>query len=475
MRWLGIVAWKMEAVSKKPKRVSFHKEVEVQVAAAADEEQQGNVDVEEDVEEDEEEELDPYVCWADKSIHIGLLQTSTDVPSLTTFTPEFTHQVVGESEKVVGYEGLDIQLLYSAGALTPFLSMNYEECITDEDPYAQPEDPLPMIREWLPADGIMTSRDAFLAKVDADATEFRPLPSLVPLSVESASMAGSAPSVESSGSASSSAALVEARNDNDTYELTVVGSEVEGFKEYHARAQTFCIWYIESASFLDLEDDKWRVIYLYKKQTSPDGKGSTYSLLGFVSIYLYYAYPENVRPRISQVIVLPPYQRQGHGKRLLRAAYQYGMTLDNLVDITVEDPAPSFTKLRDVVDLENCMQHKDLVHFKFVSTFPTAFLELAQSKLKLSRLQTRRMYEILALFAVQRGELMPEQFETIVQTRLQQALKKEQLGRERMRHVLDADMLAQAQARDEAMVKQCDAQAQALVLEYAQVLRSVLS
>ena len=68
-------------------------------------------------------------------------------------------------------------------------------------------------------------------------------------------------------------------------------------------------------------------------------------------------YPENVRPRISQALVLPPFQRAGHGAALLRAAYDYCIRThpsDKLVDIAVEDPSENFTQLRDKVDTENC-------------------------------------------------------------------------------------------------------------------------
>ena len=38
-----------------------------------------------------------------------------------------------------------------------------------------------------------------------------------------------------------------------------------------------------------------------------------YSLVAFASVYLFYCYPDRQRPRISQLLVLPHYQRRGHG------------------------------------------------------------------------------------------------------------------------------------------------------------------
>ena len=30
-----------------------------------------------------------------------------------------------------------------------------------------------------------------------------------------------------------------------------------GFREYHEKMQTFLLWFIDAASFIDVDDDKW--------------------------------------------------------------------------------------------------------------------------------------------------------------------------------------------------------------------------
>jgi ribosomal protein S18 acetylase RimI-like enzyme len=47
--------------------------------------------------------------------------------------------------------------------------------------------------------------------------------------------------------------------------------------------------------------------------------GSLYLQLGMTSMYNFWAYPEHVRLRLSQILVLPPYQDAGLGKRMLQA------------------------------------------------------------------------------------------------------------------------------------------------------------
>ena len=51
-------------------------------------------------------------------------------------------------------------------------------------------------------------------------------------------------------------------------------------------------------------------------------------------MYSFFSYPERSRLRVSQVLVLPPFQRQGVGRGLLQAAYALADTR-NALDVTV--------------------------------------------------------------------------------------------------------------------------------------------
>ena len=62
---------------------------------------------------------------------------------------------------------------------------------------------------------------------------------------------------------------------------------------------------------------------------------SLYSIIGYLTLYKYFAYPDKIRPRIryffhitmytaskhffSQMLILPPYQKQHHGSKLHNA------------------------------------------------------------------------------------------------------------------------------------------------------------
>ena len=59
-----------------------------------------------------------------------------------------------------------------------------------------------------------------------------------------------------------------------------------------------------------------------------------YAFAGYMTVYNYYAYPDKIRPRISQVLIIPPFQRQGHGAELLQAFYNDSHAQAKVLDIT---------------------------------------------------------------------------------------------------------------------------------------------
>lgn len=114
------------------------------------------------------------------------------------------------------------------------------------------------------------------------------------------------------------------------------------------------------------------------------------------------------------MVILPPYQRQGHGAQLLQAAYKYCAAMNNVrvdkeprnsilfllisqpvtargysysspfsrtchpqvVDVPVEDPSPAFRALRDYVDCKNALPLSQDVDF--AQPDPTSWQKLLQ-------------------------------------------------------------------------------------------------
>jgi GNAT superfamily N-acetyltransferase len=82
-------------------------------------------------------------------------------------------------------------------------------------------------------------------------------------------------------------------------------------------------WFIHTVSFCLCRYERY----------SRDGN-TCYAVAGYATVYEYYAYPNNTRPRISQMLVLPPFQRIGLGAHLLDNIYRHYASQTRVVDIT---------------------------------------------------------------------------------------------------------------------------------------------
>lgn len=182
---------------------------------------------------------------------------------------------------------------------------------------------------------------------------------------------------------------------NRQFEVYKADMTYQGFKEYHDRLQMFILWYIDAASFIDVDDDQWHYFNMYEKFTSSGQQ--RYATIGFATVYQYYAYPNHTRPRIAQVLILPPFQKLGLCANLLRAIYRQYMGSNEVKDITVEDPAIEFQRVRDYVDAINCMKLPSFSRQLLVQGFNKDMVNEARDKFKINKRQSRRVYEILRL------------------------------------------------------------------------------
>jgi GNAT superfamily N-acetyltransferase len=168
---------------------------------------------------------------------------------------------------------------------------------------------------------------------------------------------------------------------------------------FHDNVQRLALWYIENADDVDISDQSnggyWKVLYLFQKHSTKSSQNNNqqqgqdeddhtaapettttttnatgnyrYSLVGYMTLYhfisLFHKPEGGIIVRICQALLLPPYQAQGHGERLLRALYKLAQSSsDNnnsnncntssykIVQINVEDPAPGFVALRNKTD-----------------------------------------------------------------------------------------------------------------------------
>ncbi|KAI8319899.1 acyl-CoA N-acyltransferase [Martensiomyces pterosporus] len=293
------------------------------------------------------------------------------------FHPVFTYPIYGEQERVFGYKGLRINLYYAAGSLSTYFHVEYKKRVdgmeTSLPMQLKSDDVDTPMREVLSKAAICNSAEEFAERVSRDTREFRPLGKKVHEYRRD----------DTQGDAGGS-------NGDVVYEIYDNTFTSEEFREYHRRLQTFVLFYIEGAQFVDDTDDRWRIFTVFERLVL---NGITsYTLVGYCTMYQFFHWPDRKRPRISQFLILPPFQGQGHGSDLYRYIYHMVLTDPQYVDLTVEDPSEAFDDMRDRGDMRYLLKQN-----AFDGLTPPVSQEKLrdmQGKYKISKRQMARCVEM---------------------------------------------------------------------------------
>ncbi|KAJ4475770.1 acyl-CoA N-acyltransferase [Lentinula aciculospora] len=274
--------------------------------------------------------------------------------SYEDFHAAFTYPIFGEEEKIYGYKDLTIDLKFASGSLKQYLSVKWSDKLKSTDTVDSVDD---TIREFL-AEGIQTDEDVFRAEVEEDATSFKPSGEIIYSYKRSAS--------KEKGKSVAMEQLNPEDEDTIVYEVYHNTWNTPDFREYHRKMQIFILLYIEAGSYINEEEDGWEFVVLYEKRKRRNAPHIlTYHFVGYSSLYNFYYFPEKIRLRLSQFVILGPYQRSGHGSELYKAIYQYVLSQPRIGELTVEDPAEAFEDLRDKNDLKMLLSTRQFVEEGF--------------------------------------------------------------------------------------------------------------
>jgi histone acetyltransferase 1 len=156
-------------------------------------------------------------------------------------------------------------------------------------------------------------------------------------------------------------------------------------KQLVTRIQILVSLFIEGGTPIDVDEsdaDRWTVFFLYTKYTDPSTKRQVYMFGGYCTVYRFYPYqlpsppsspaqdgngqPKDdldlgdgnfdlsqlpCRSRISQFIVIPPFQGKGVGSQFYQVIFSQYLRHAQTLEITVEDPNEAFDDMRDLCDL----------------------------------------------------------------------------------------------------------------------------
>ncbi|CAK9293862.1 unnamed protein product [Gordionus sp. m RMFG-2023] len=402
----------------------------------------------------ETRDLSHFKCEASNIINIKLISETKDIiDNDKIFHPEFTHQIFGESESIFGYKDLNINLYYCAHCLYTYFDFTYELIIDSKKYGVEPDD----------------INSLLLPKINNDFTnnmqEFKS-------HISKCKKSPFGICIDSFNSKGKSYETYMIQSDENMHHQT---SDYNlDFYNYYQRLQIFTLWYIDAASYIDLSDSRWRFFMLYETinienanqfvddndspptslphskklktlLSSGESSDKKYDIVGFANVYEYFAYPNKIRPRISQFLVMPMHTRLSLGTKLLRQIYsfyriEHGVTGINghdatntqngvyesddhisvndheVVDIAIETPSYEFNLMRDFVDCEDLLTL--LKSFPIPNDYQSSIvlnnsnfgkiiindglLSMVHDKLKLNKKQISKIIDILNLYFILR-------------------------------------------------------------------------
>ena len=156
---------------------------------------------------------------------------------------------------------------------------------------------------------------------------------------------------------------------SSSFEIFLATEKDNGATELLQRAEKIAMWYIETADSVDFTDERWEVLFLYqtKKKGGDDFKNHDVpetdsgpvasNFAGYITLFTFHNPFLGSKIRVCQALVLPHMQGRGLGRKMLLSVYELAQSRSSIVEVTVEDPAPAFERLRDVVDCEWVFLH----------------------------------------------------------------------------------------------------------------------
>ncbi|XP_035779900.1 histone acetyltransferase type B catalytic subunit-like [Anopheles albimanus] len=334
--------------------------------------------------------LKGYVSCALDCTRLRLVRNAEDMSNDEgCFKPEMAHQIFGESESIFGYRDLKIDVMAAAGPFDLYFDINYSKKVEELHTEGLKADDVEKALADIVEDGCFyTNRDEFKRVLASKADSFRPHGTKVD---------------EFTAQTSPSAS----RTDGDqqqrpvrTFEVYLSSADDAEYMKFHSRLETFSFFFIDGFSRVEI-DPLWLFFTVYERYSidnNNEASGIRYATIGYVAAYQYYAYPDKIRPRISQVLVLPPFQKLGIATRLIEhTIYEYFSKKENVSDITFEEPIEAIQHIRSVIDAKRCKTLPAFAKENLLAGFTKDMLREAKERFLINPKQCRVVYEILRL------------------------------------------------------------------------------
>lgn len=214
----------------------------------------------------------------------------------------------------------------------------------------------------------------------------------------------------------------------------VVGNMEAG--HLYCRLIPLVLLLVDGSNPIDVTDPRWELYILIRKKMDQQGD-IQHRLLGFTAIYRFYHYPDSTRMRLSQILILPPYQHKGYGSFLTEVLSNVAVA-ENVHDFTVEEPLDSFQHVRTCVDIQHLLAFEPIQHAinsavshlkqgklskkilapRFVPLAST--VEEVRKVLKINKKQFLQCWEVLIYLRLDPVDKYMEDYTTIISNRVRE-------------------------------------------------------
>ncbi|KAF2026925.1 histone acetyltransferase type B [Setomelanomma holmii] len=314
-------------------------------------------------------DLDDWVTNSNECFFLNLYRPSKGQQRVfdDSFNPSFTYTVIDENEAITGYKNPQIELDFRANDLKPKLKIQFDEKLELKDiPDITQVDLSPeLFRKHLP--------DPEDDETDVVSKDWKP-----------------------TGERLNSFTV-----DGKQYEIWKSPLEEKAARRIWKNMSILVLLFIEGATTEGLDDeetlDRWSLYLLYEVTPLHDASVSPYTLAGFSTSYRSWVFPTldilratkqlpspppeangdavkyspkltqdpetfliqgklnrletSSRERISQFLILPPYQGQTLGAKLYDTIFEDLVKKPFIFEIPVEDPSEAFDAMRDYSDI----------------------------------------------------------------------------------------------------------------------------
>mmetsp|Transcript_23975 Transcript_23975/g.52458 ORF Transcript_23975/g.52458 Transcript_23975/m.52458 type:complete len:574 (-) Transcript_23975:376-2097(-) len=289
------------------------------------------------------------------------------------FNGEFFHQHFGEEEKIKGYLDLQIDVWFSGHTYHTWIDMKWAKKKPGADKLAA------IFKEHFPA--ACKSKEEMIESIVSTLN--------TKVDISKSEVVASVPTT------SSGSVLITRQRIAVCQENALDKEMAEYIRAVHDRLEPLLLFFVDGVSRIDNDDPKWELLLAVRQKDN--------LVMGMQTCYNFWAFPDRKlckrpasstpgaavaraegapgqerdeaaavgprdelealqlydvedvqsfkRLRLSQVLVMPPFQGLGLGKKMLQIAYQ--MAVDRgCIDLTVEDPSPNMQRMREKTEVE---------------------------------------------------------------------------------------------------------------------------